>query len=164
MEEVTRMKQLIVLLSLLWVMLCGCVSFQDPVMNSLPSEGKGTMYTHGEFQDYTDYGKYEYSGITAKFLDRNEYFQIVNSEDIPELMGYLDNFEGWVAHAADCDECELAEMYDFSSTMIREGDYFCLQSDADSTQTDYAVWKYADYDIYYFSIETQTLYYFHNNI
>lgn len=158
------MKNLIVLLSLLLVMLCGCVSYRDPVLASLSPAVRGTMYTHGEFQDYTAYGKYEYSGITAEILEGTGYFQAVGQENIPELEGYLEDFEGWVELAADCDDCQLAEIYDFSSEIIQEGDYFCLINDVDPARSDYATWKYSNYDIYYFSIGTQTLYYFHNNI
>lgn len=143
------------LILLLSILLCGCISYQDPVRSSLPGEGVGQMYTHGKFQDYTDYGKYRYIGITEEILQKNSYFRVVSAEDIPVLESYLDDFEEWVMLSQDCEDCELAEMYDFSSGLFREGDFFCIADD-DNSMT--------NYNIYYFSLETQTLYYFHNNI
>jgi hypothetical protein len=154
------MKKLAIIL-LVCLLLCGCISYQDPVLSSLPSEGQGKMYTCGGFQDYTDYGKYQYDGITEEILQANPYFQIVTTEDIRKLAAYLENFEGWVALESDCEDCELAEMYDFSPAMFREGDYFCIVNECDSEDS---IRKYSQYNIYYFSIKTQTLYYFHNNI
>ena len=70
------------------------------------------------------------------------------------------NFEGWVANAAE-EGNELAEDYDFSGDMLTVGDYFYLDDHGHSDQP--APFLYVAYDIYYFSLDTQTLYYFHNN-
>lgn len=154
------MKKLVITL-LACLLLSGCISYQNPVIGSLPSAGQGKTYTCGEFQDYTDYGKYRYYGITEDILQKNPYFQPVTAGDIPVLNDYLENFEGWVELAADCEDCELAEMYDFSPEILREGDYFCIINEHKAEDWP---WKYSNYDIYYFSTGTQTLYYFHNNI
>jgi len=154
------MKKLIIIL-LACLLLSGCISYRDPVISSLPPERQGKMYTHGEFQDYTDYGKYQYADITDETLQTNPHFQMVTAEDIRKLTAYLENFESWVAEARDCENCDLAEMYDFSPEMFREGDYFWIVTQHDSEDS---VWKYSSYDVYYFSMESQALYYFHNNI
>ena len=154
------MKRLTILL-LIYLLLSGCTLFKDPVLSSLPSKGQGQTYTHGGFQDYVDYGKYQYTGITEDILEENPYFQIVTEESIWELAAYLQNYEERVAFTEDCDDCMLWEMYDFSSERFREGDYFCIVNEYEA---EYPSRKYHNYDIYYFSIETQTLFYFHSNI
>lgn len=154
---------LLLLLPLILV-LCGCWSPQDEVMAALPAEGEGVLYSHGTFQDYTDYGEYQYSGITEDDLKESGYFQVVEAADVAELTGYLENFNNWVQLAENCGDCNLAQMYDFSADMLREGDYFYLESRVDSERADYDARKYDDYTIYYFSLENQMLYYFHSNI
>lgn len=154
------MKKLTLLL-LACLLLSGCAPFKDPVLSSLPSQGRGQTYTHGGFQDYVDYGKYQYDGITEDILRENPYFQIVTEEDIRELAGYLQNYEKYLALAEDCADCELWERYDFSSEIFREGEYFRIESKYEAEDPDR---KYHNYDIYYFSLETQTLYYLHSNI
>lgn len=56
--------------------------------------------------------------------------------------------------AKECDDCSLAENYDFDARIIREGDWFYLDSDG----------TYDSYDLYYICMDTKTVYYFHNNI
>ena len=154
------MKKLTLLLTIC-LLLSGCALFKDPVLSSLPSKGKGQIYTHGGFQDYVDYGKYQYAGITEDILEENSYFQIVTDEDIWKLAAYLENYEERMPFAENCDDCELWEMYDFSSEMFREGDYFCIVNKYEAEDPSK---KYFNYDIYYFSLEAQILYYFHSNI
>lgn len=149
------------LLMLLSVLLWGCVAARDPVLDSLPTYEQGVLHTHGSFQDYTDYGEYTYSGITAQTLDHNPYLRKVNVEDVAELAAYLENFEQWVELAGTCDDCRLARAYGFSSNLLMQGDYFYLINNAKSPE---GIWQYSNYTIYYFSVEKQTLYYFHNNI
>lgn len=136
------------------ILLSGCVNFPDAVLSSLPGEGQGRMDTHGKFQDYTDYGKYLYPELCDEALRGNPYFRRVNTDDVSIMQGYLENFEKWVELAKECDDCSLAENYDFDARIIREGDWFYLDSDG----------TYDSYDLYYICMDTKTVYYFHNNI
>ena len=146
------MKKLLLIFLLLFF-LTGCVTEQKRVLSSLPGDGQGQMDTHGKFQDYTDYGKYHYPELCDEALVTNPYFQRVKSEDISVIKGYLEDFENWAAFAEECDDCSLAESYDFDLQIIREGDWFYL----DSNDT------YDDYSLYYICMNTKTVYYFHNN-
>jgi hypothetical protein len=56
--------------------------------------------------------------------------------------------------AEDWDDCSLAENYDFDVQIIREGDWFYLDSDN----------TYNNYSLYYICMNTKTVYFFHNNI
>ena len=154
------MKRKIGIVVLALLLLSGCYMPTDPVLDSLGEPLESAMWTWGEFQDFTDYGKYRYLDITQEDLEQNAYFSEVKEEEISLLQGYLANFEGWVAIAAE-EGNELAEHYDFSGDMLTVGDYFYLDGHGYSDQP--APFLYVAYDIYYFLLDTQTLYYFHNN-
>ena len=128
-------------------------SLEDPVLESLPDYLDKEYYTCGGFQDYTDYAKYTYR-ITDADFNGNPYFQPVTAETIPRLLTYLEDFEEWVT----CPDFP-AGAYDFDKSLIKEGDYFCIVNQYTEPER-----EFANYNVYYFSLETQTLYYFHNNI
>ena len=126
---------------------------EDPVLDSLPDYIGKEYYTCGGFQDYTDYAKYTYQITEAEFAG-NPYFQQVTKDSIPKILSYLEDFEGWVS----CEDFP-AGAYDFDKTLVKEGDYFCIVNKYPEPDR-----EFANYNVYYFSLETQTLYYFHNNI
>ena len=126
---------------------------KDSILNSLPDYIDKEFYSSGGFQDYTDYGKYTYA-ISEMELIHNSYFLRVAEDDIPEILSYIENFEGWV------EITEFpAEKYDFDTSLITEGDYFYILNKYDETDN-----KFWNYDLYYFDLDAQVLYYFHNNI
>lgn len=127
---------------------------KDAILESLPDYESKEFYTSGGFQDYTDYGKYTYRIYETELLE-NPYFFRVTEEDIPEILAYIDNFEGWVEACHDFPK----EKYDFDAASVEVGDYFCLLSEYE--EADKAFWNY---DLYYFDLEAGILYYFHNNI
>lgn len=145
-------KLFFIFLMVFW--LTGCAAAPDIVLSSLPGEGQGKLHTHGKFQDYTDYGKYFYPELCNEALGGNSYFQRVKTEDISVINEHLKDFEKWVELAEDCDDCSLEENYDFDSEIIREGDWFYLDSDN----------TYNNYSLYYICMNTKTVYFFHNNI
>lgn len=147
------MKRLLLIFLMLFF-LAGCATAPEKILSSLPGEGQGKTYTHGKFQDYTDYGKYFYPELCNEALVGNSYFQRVKTEDISVINEHLKDFEKWVELAEDCDDCSLEENYDFDSEIIREGDWFYLDSDN----------TYNNYSLYYICMNTKTVYFFHNNI
>lgn len=148
-----RFRFVILTVSLL-VLLCSCV-YTDPVLARLPACKSEAFYTSGGFQDYTDYAKYTYESVDAQSLLRTGYFAEVTAEDVNEIQSYLEDFEEWVATCGG----ELSENYDFDMTTVSAGNYFYIEAeDSDPDR------KFYDYTIYYFDIDAQILYYFHNNI
>ena len=126
---------------------------KDSILNSLPDYIDKEFYSSGGFQDYTDYGKYTYQ-ISEMPLIHNSYFLRVSEENIPEILSYIENFEGWV------EITEFpSEKYDFDKSVITEGDYFYILSKYDEPGQ-----EFYDYNVYYFDLDAQILYYFHNNI
>lgn len=126
---------------------------QDPVLDSLPDYTDKEYYTCGGFQDYTDYAKYTYRSTEAEFT-QNPYFLQVTEENIPKIRSYIVDFQEWVL----CEDFP-AEAYDFDPSMVKEGDYFYILNKYDDPDK-----EFDNYNVYYFCLETQILYYFHNNI
>ena len=69
---------------------CGIQTRQDKVLSSLGKYDSKQVWTHGEFQDYTDFGKYFYASVN---IDQNNYFQKVTSTDTETICSFIDNFE-----------------------------------------------------------------------
>ncbi len=134
----------------------------DPVGASLPSYLSKVFYTSGGFQDYTDYAKYTYFlPVTERTLKNSGHFEKVAAEDVAEILAHINNFESCVSACGG----ELAACYDFDASSVCEGDYFCLKSKYGQPLGQSSSYgKFDSYSLYYFDIENQILFYFHNNI
>jgi hypothetical protein len=86
-------------------------------------------------------------------VKNNTYFKPVTPDDITELNSYFDNFEGWLEYV------EYKDKYDFQRNDIDTEDYFYIKNDEISEKH-----KYWDYDVYFFDVQTKTLFFIHNNI
>lgn len=155
------MKKLLSLLLALSVLLglCGC-SYQDPVIKSLPKYNSKFFYTSGGFQDYTDYAKYCYESITVQNLEESGYFTATTAEDVDEVLLYIENFEHWVETIGE----ELKDNYDFDKSVVSEGDFLYIVTKDGEPIGQGTYGKFDDYSVYYFDLDAQILYYFHNNI
>lgn len=108
-----------------------------------------TEYSDGVFQDYTHYNKYYYKSKYDKEFKENKYYIEVNEDNIEELTNYIKSFGGWMENAPD--------VYDFNIESINKGDLFYQKIDENYP-------PYGYIHIYYYDIETHTLYYMYNNI
>lgn len=106
-------------------------------------------YSEGEFQDYTDYNKYYYKAKYDKKFKENKNYTKVTKDNIEELTNYIIKFSTWMEDAQN--------IYDFNLESINEGDLFYQKKDKNTKEYDYI-------NIYYYDIETHTLYYMHSNI
>ena len=152
---------IILLLTLLFP---SCTETEDKVLNSLGKYKSHEFYTEGEFQDYTDYAKYYYDSVD--FTD-NEYFSKIEQSDLDKINECLDDFESFIATYRENDSSrEIVTNYDFNRSLIDFEDYLYIHSEAftdewaDGTTNTVLV----SYDIYFFDAQSNTLYYFHNNI
>ena len=127
---------------------------RDAILESLPAYESAVVYTSGEFQDYTDYGKYTYR-ISEQELTNSPYFQQVDEANLPRLLTYLEDYENWVAVISG----DVPEHYDFDTASIETGDYFYILNRYEEPDR-----EFYNYNIYYFDLDAQILYYFHNNI
>lgn len=148
------MNKLCVVLGLLFLLLLSGCAIRYPVIDSLGKKCTGTIWHEDSFQDYTDYGKFSCPDVSAEQLKSNAYFSAVTEENMSMLHGYFANFASWIAKMDDKQDPKIH--YDFSTDVVNPGDFFCLEENGQL--------QYANYDLYYFDLEAQTLYYFHNNI
>ncbi len=130
-------------------------TLQEQVAESIGQYDNKEIWTHGGFQDYTDYGIYSY---TSANLNNNQYFKPVTYSDSEKIKEFIDNFEGWVdVFKEDDPDDELVSNYNFDRSIIDTSDYFYI------FEKDYDI-EFAYYDVYFFDVQTNVLYYFHNNI
>jgi len=157
-------KKIIIILSALVVVLIGIgflinklssIVYENPVIASLPQADTSDCYYSDGFQDYTDYCKYYYvkQENILEEVKNSPYFKPVTPDDIKELNSYFDNFEGWLEYV------DYKDKYDFQRNDIDTEDYFYIENDEISEKH-----KYWDYDVYFFDVQTQTLFYIHNNV
>ena len=107
------------------------------------------------FQDYTDFCVYRYESSDS-VRSHSNYCEMTEN-DIDEIKGYFSHF------ASVMEVEKRLEEYTFSETYISAGDYFYLKTEPLMMDGE-VIDKYADYSLYYFDIETLTLYYIHTNI
>ena len=123
--------------------------------NNDPKSGyykKEEFWDKEGFQDYTDYCKYYYEDkYDAKFAE-DKYYTKVKEDNITEVVGYFEIMEDVMLP-------ERADDYDFDKAQITAGDYVRIESEyIEGTST------YASFDVYLYDVETNILYYIHNNI
>lgn len=107
---------------------------------------KEEYFDESGFRDFTDYCKYYYNENYDEKIAKNKEYSYVGEEDIPEIISYFEEFEGWMLP-------KRANEYDFDKKQITVGDYVRI----DSKGID------VDFDVYLYDTETHTLYYIHNN-
>ena len=151
---------LIVVVLIFGTVLSSCVIPADEVLDPLGKYKGHEFYTQGEFQDYTDYAKYYYDSVD--FTD-NKIFSKIQQADLDTLNEHLDDFESCIASYRENDEtCEIVVNYDFDRSLIDCEDYLYIDSEKHTWDDGYT--SLVNYDVYFFDTQTNTLYYFHNNI
>lgn len=147
---------------LLALVLSACTAPEDKVLNSLGEYKSREYYSEGEFQDFTDYAKYYYDSVD---FTNNEYFSKIGPSDMDVLNEHLDDFESWIeTYRKGYASCEIVINYDFDRSIIDSEDYLYIESKQYNDPWDDGNMVFASYNIYFFDIQTNTLYYFHNNI
>ena len=143
---------------LIIVSFSGCSVPSAPKDEVLASLGKYTSkqyYTDGGFQDYTDYAKYTFDSVD---FSNNSYFTSLTEDSKADLTAHIDNFEGWIQTIQNTNpENEVVLQYDFDRSVISDADYLYIYDNP-------AYSEFGCYTVYYFDTETNTLYYFHNNL
>ncbi len=163
------MKRLLAMILFCFLMLSlfGCTP-SDSVIDSLPKYQDMVKYTEGGFQDFTDYAIYNYGDLNVSALDNSPYFQKIYPGDVENILSYIENFEKWVeGFKSGSDKSELAAHYAFDETIIGENDYIYIKTKegtAIGNSSNITYGKFDNYSIYFFDADTNTLYYFHNNI
>ena len=160
MKQKTRMWVILALMPILFACFTSCGYPGDDVRYSIGTYTHYEWYTSGGFQDYTDYGKFYYDTVD---FSQNRYFQKLTPSEMVTLQEHLDDFEGWVAlHSTNDDATELVIHYDFDRTIIDCEDYLYMESELHTWRD--GTTSLVNYNIHFFDTQSNTLYYFHNNI
>lgn len=150
-------KFICILVSVVLVVLAGYLSFDylsyfaNPVLKELPIYRSKEYYSSGFWLDYSDYAKFSYKNVTEEDFQSAESFSKTTEEDVEIILNCVENFEIWVEMAED----ELKANYDFDKSVVSVGNYAYIENYSPQS---------AEYDIYYFDLNGQKLYYFHNDI
>lgn len=118
--------------------------------------GKEEHFDPEGFLDYVDYCKYYYP--SAEAFAASERYAMVTEGDIEVIRGYFENFAGRMR------ACSREQEYDFDPACISPGDYFDVFTMEGEPIDSRAYRKYDNYDVYFFDVESCTLYYIHSNI
>ena len=156
------MKKICIILAVLFAILSlsACSVTKDEVVSALPKYDSMEAYSSGDFQDFTDYMKYSYHSVDESTLTETGYFKKLSDADADDIREYIDDFEQWVETCGG----ELSKKYDFDRSIISAGDHFYLITKEGQPIGDGAYGRFDDYSLYYFDMDAQMLYYFHNNI
>lgn len=149
----------VLLFSLILSIMTGC-SAGDDLLSALPGYSSSEYYTTGGFQDYTDYAKYTYDSLSQEDIIATGYFVTMTEADIPNILSYIENFEGWVEIVGG----EVEENYDFDKSILSEGDFFYIKTKEGEPIGQSTYGKFDNYSIYFLDVESSVLYYFHSNI
>lgn len=140
---------------ILFISLAGCSIPKDEVLDSLGKYKSKQYYSGGGFQDFTDYAKYSFDSVD--FSD-NPYFHIMTQDSKENLEAHIDDFETWIQLKRESDsKNEVGIYYDFDRSVITDGGYLYIYDNPEYPEL-------GCYDVYYFDVESNILYYFHNNI
>lgn len=160
------MKKLIFLLlaSVLLLSFAACgiqiPMLENKVLSSLGEYEKREYFTSGGFQDFTDYAKYYYAEVD---MTGNAYFRNIQESDITGIHAHLDDFENWLETIKKSNAVsEVVVNYDFDRSIIDKEDYIYIESEGHTWSDGHT--SFTKYNVYFFDSQTQTLYYFHNNI
>ena len=149
-----------ILVCIFALFLTACTVAEDKVVASLGEYESHEFLTSGGFQDYTDYAKYYY---TSADVSENPYLKRIDEQDLAVIDRHLDDFEMWIDTIKESEPSnEVVLNYDFDRTMIDTEDYIYIDSEEHTWSYGYTT--LVNYNIYFFDMQTQTLYFFHNNI
>ena len=146
------MKKVIILL--LVIFLAGCSYSRGDIPKGF-YDGQISSKSIG-FDDYIEYGKYMYKS-KDKVLKDSEYKKI-SEEETGNIIEYFIDFENAI------ESLDAINEYDFDKSMINYGAYVKIVTKEGKSIGNSTYGKYDNYSIYFFDIETLTLYYIHTNI
>lgn len=117
------------------------------------------LYIDGDFGDFTEYGEYYFTDKSIQKIKKNERYQTVTKENIHDIYGYFENFEGWLKW------CYFSDKYNFDKDIqINEGDFYYIDTMEGQPIGQGKYKKYDNYDVYYVDIDKCTIYFIHSNI
>lgn len=113
-------------------------------------------YEEDSIQDYTDFCLYRYD--SADYFTNNKAYSKIGEADIETVKEFFEDFKGVMESQERLDE------YKFDTASISSGDYVRIETKEADFGGETPFDNYVSYDVYFFDVETLTLYYIHDNI
>jgi len=115
---------------------------------------KEEYYDETGFTEFMDYAKYVYP--FKSIISYNKKYEILKENNIDKVRDYFSDFSFSLSN-------ELEGVYDFDEDIITEGDYVRVQNAEQFNYPSGSFGNYTNLTIFYFDVETLTLYYIHKN-
>ena len=131
---------------------------RDKAIASLGRYTEKEFYSNDGPRDFVDYAKYVFETVD---VSDNSYFSTLDEEGIATLNEYLDNFENRIAMTRP--DTDVVQFYDFDRNLIDTEDYFYIYSREEKPRGSSTYGKFDFYNIYFLDMQTNILYYFHND-
>lgn len=128
--------------------------YNDSVIMSLPDYNKNDCYFYDESPHYTDYCKFYYNSNIEKSIKENEKFIKIDTSNINDALEYFDSYSKMVK------ETDFYQKYDFDISQISVNDYIYI---VDKSFDNDSLKKFDYYNVYYYDISKNIVYYIHNN-
>ena len=147
-------------------------AFKNKITDSLPKYESAVLYQNSGSAELIKYGKYTYSGVTDAELAKNQYFKKIDLEtlDIAKMDALMDSaarFDILLGKLDAKDSASVADVatnFDFDFGSLGAPNYFYVETVTGGKIDESPAPDTCDeLTIYYFEIETQTLYYFYAN-
>ena len=110
-------------------------------------------YFEDGFGDSVDYCKYFYTKEDDALFQNSVDYKEVTDAEISDLIAYFEEYRQTMS--------KYQDKYDFNVSAVNAGDYYVLEDDYLTEETSI---PYSNYTLYYYDIETHTLYHIHSNI
>lgn len=129
--------------------------YNDSVIMSLPNYKKNNCYFYGESPQFTDYCKFYFNKNIESSVKENEKFIKIDSSGIDEIKEYFNSYFNSVK------QTDFYEKYDFDISQISVDDYIYIVDKSDDNES---LKKFDYYNIYYYDVSKNIVYYIHNNV
>lgn len=156
-----KIKKLLIFISIsiLIFIMSSCQMAYEKVLDTLPNYFASFEYLDPNgFRDYTYYCKYYYKDVASETFEDNKYFKVASADDVNYILSFINEYEDTTKNFE-----EVQKIYDFDKNIIKEGGYFYVYTMEGAVSGGVTYEKFDHYDVYYFDLDSQILYYFHNN-
>ncbi len=157
--KIKKLTSMLVFVAILAVLLTSCQMEHEEVLDTLPNYFASFEYLDPNgFRDYTFYCKYYFKDISAATFEDNRFFNEVKKDDLAEILSFIDEYESTTKSFE-----EVSRIYDFDKSVLKTGDFFYIKTLEGEPAGERTYEKFDYYSVFYFDLENQILYYFHND-
>lgn len=146
------------------VLLCGCHPSYSTVLNSFPDYVESESYGEWESREFMIYSKYYFEEDDLSAIESNKYLEKITEENFEYVEGY---FRYYVSRLRDNPyQSDIKHDYDFVyATDIQLGDYYYVYTrEGEEYGNGSVMGRYDYFYLYYFDVESLTLYFIRSDI